>query len=186
MSKKCGQGWISENKDCTLDQQESEESNRIKLVQEKEDSTEVERKQSVLKYKLDHENLTERDKSNIDDFLQESEPYNGKIYRGLNFSFNEYEKWIEKNQSTIEVDDPTSFTFGKNIAKNYAGIGNNRVEVSVIIEVESNKKGIDISEIGERRQDEKEVLIPKGTKYKVKDIVGDEESSTVTMRVIEQ
>ncbi len=111
--------------------------------------------------------------------------YEGELWRGL--SANEFSKnpalkaaaemlRTLKEGDELELDAMSSFTSDIDVAKNFA----NNSSAGFIFNVKSNTKGKSIEGIS-KILGEKEVLVPKGSKYK---IIGVSETKTISGKVV--
>lgn len=90
----------------------------------------------------------------------------GIFYRGLKFyNTSDYEKFLEKHKDgeVIEVDSISSTTVKKEVAESFASIHDSWTK-SVLMEIDA-----DALFNGENKYSEKEYLLIKGTKLKIKE-----------------
>lgn len=95
----------------------------------------------------------------INSFLEISPKFNGAIFRGL----KQLPKDTFKLDSVIELDAMSSFSADEEVA---TGFSKHTQGQSVVLRVNKNKAGVDIRQYS-KYDYEKEVLVPKGTKYQV-------------------
>ncbi len=99
----------------------------------------------------------------LNDFMHKMPAYDGDIYRGMSFSEKSIKSFIKqlKPHGDYTLDSVTSFTSDPKIAETYSGHC-----YQVVIRVKHNHSGVSISDFS-AMYSEKEVLVPKGTKYEV-------------------
>ena len=99
----------------------------------------------------------------LNTFMDKMSGYQGEIYRGLSFGEKSIKGFIEnlKNPEGYTLEAMASFTYSLNIAENYSGSC-----YSVVLRVTGNRSGVAICNFSTMYA-ECEVLVPKGTRYKV-------------------
>jgi hypothetical protein len=90
--------------------------------------------------------------------------FDGTIYRGLDFAFEDTIPSFSLGDS-IRLGAMSSFSTEEDVAKLFAGMG----KEGVVWKVENNSRGKSIAPFAKQR-DEKEILVPKDTSYEVIDI----------------
>jgi hypothetical protein len=107
----------------------------------------------------------------LNEAIKNGPPHEGKVYRGLANVPTSIAKRLAKDGSTIELDAMSSTSTGRKVAEKFAhgetagkSKGGNTF---VIMEMAGKHGGVDIRDLT-GRAGEREVLIPKGTKFKVK------------------
>lgn len=102
----------------------------------------------------------------LGEFLSSAPKAEGSAFRGLTFKtqtqYDDFMKSIEGG--TMELNAMSSFSSSESVVKRFARKGADTQ--AVIIRVKSNMSGVDLSSLSQY-PDEKEVLVPKGTKYRV-------------------
>ncbi|MGK7918800.1 MAG: ADP-ribosyltransferase [Trichodesmium sp.] len=113
--------------------------------------------------RADKEGKNEGNVKILNDFMHKMPYYHGDIYRGMSFSEKSIKSFIQKLKphGDYTIDSVTSFTSDPKIAETYSGHC-----YQVVIRVKHNHSGISISDFS-AMYSEKEVLVPKGTKYEV-------------------
>ncbi|MFO7030234.1 hypothetical protein B9T07_09340 [Limnospira fusiformis CCALA 023] len=112
---------------------------------------------------LEREGKTTPDIQLVNNFVNRMPPYQGTIYRGIPFSklekLQSFLTLIQRNGG-YTIDSMTSFTSDELVAEDYAYSA-----YPVIIRIKNNISGISIQEF--LIYSENEIIIPKGTKYRV-------------------
>jgi len=111
----------------------------------------------------DKEGKNEKNVKNLNNFMHKMPSYDGDIYRGMSFSEKSIKSFIQqlKPHGDYTLDSVTSFTSDPKVAETYSGHC-----YQVVIRVKHNHSGISIKDFS-AMYSEKEVLVPKGTKYEV-------------------
>ena len=127
--------------------------------------------------KRQHKGRFSQSANDIDDFIKNSTPYEGKISRGLVFkSEKEAMKWLKKSDGVLKQTAHASWTSDYKVAFRYSraqyeldpkwskqySIG----AQPVIITVAKNKTGVPIQNLS-RHFEEAEVIVPKGVQHKI-------------------
>jgi hypothetical protein len=100
----------------------------------------------------------------INSYIAQAPKFKGQVHRGLTFDKPEAVSGFLKQLTQdggLELDAMSSFSSDRNIAKSFDG-GN----YGVLIKVKANQSGTSIKN-GSSNSGENEVLIPKGTKYRI-------------------
>ncbi|KKD39481.1 MAG: ADP-ribosyltransferase [Limnoraphis robusta] len=99
----------------------------------------------------------------LNTFMNKMSGYQGEIYRGMSFTEKSIKTFLEKIQQPegYTLEAMASFTFSLNVAENYSGSC-----YSVVLRVKGNRSGVAICNFSAMYA-ECEVLVPKGTRYKV-------------------
>lgn len=99
----------------------------------------------------------------LNTFMDKMSGYQGEIYRGLSFGEKSIRTFIEnlKQPGGYTLEAMASFTYSLNVAENYSGSC-----YSVVLRVTGNRSGVAICDFSAMYA-ECEVLVPKGTRYKV-------------------
>lgn len=106
-----------------------------------------------------------KDNDNLNDWLSKQPPYSGEVVRVL--SFSDKLEWdgavsqYEEDMSDYTVKHKESWS------KNESSANIRVSSYKIILKVKDNKKGVDISHLSQRPEEE-EILMPKDTKYSVK------------------
>ncbi len=113
--------------------------------------------------RADKEGKNEPNVKKLNNFMHKMPPYDGDIYRGMSFSEKSIKSFIQKLKphGDYTLDSVTSFTSDPKVAETYSGHC-----YQVVIRVKHNHSGISIEDFS-AMYSEKEVLVPKGTKYEV-------------------
>ena len=113
--------------------------------------------------RADKEGKNEGNVKNLNNFMHKMPAYDGDIYRGMSFSEKSIKSFIQqlKPHGDYTLDSVTSFTSDPKIAETYSGHC-----YPVVIRVKHNHSGVSISDFS-AMYSEREVLVPKGTKYEV-------------------
>ncbi|NEP88572.1 MAG: hypothetical protein F6K18_18000 [Okeania sp. SIO2C2] len=116
--------------------------------------------------RADQEGKNEQNVKNLNKFMHKMPPYDGDIYRGMSFSEKSIKSFIQelKPHGDYTLDSVTSFTSDPKVAETYSGHC-----YQVVIRVKHNHSGISIEDFS-AMYSEKEVLVPKGTKYEVMNV----------------
>lgn len=116
--------------------------------------------------RADKEGKNEGNVKVLNNFMKKMPHYDGNIYRGLSFSEKSIESFIQqlKPHGDYTLDSVTSFTSDPKIAETYSGHC-----YQVVIRVKHNHSGVSISDFS-AMYSEREVLVPKGTKYEVMNV----------------
>ncbi|MDJ0556922.1 MAG: ADP-ribosyltransferase [Microcoleaceae cyanobacterium MO_207.B10] len=116
--------------------------------------------------KADREGKNEENIKILNKFMHKMPPYAGNIYRGMSFSEKSIKPFIQqlKPHEDYTLDSVTSFTSDPKIAETYSGHC-----YQVVIRVKHNHSGVSISDFS-AMYSEREVLVPKGTKYEVMNV----------------
>lgn len=108
----------------------------------------------------------------INEYIEKAPKFKGEISRGVNFRDEDtLNNFIKSAENGIELTAVSSYTSSNQIAKKFAR--GQSVDVGlegkygVIIKVANNTKGVSISPFSFYKPEE-EVIVPKGTKYKLK------------------
>lgn len=108
----------------------------------------------------------------INDALSRMGAYDGDIFRGLKFgnakSGQEFVDMLQPG-AEIQMKSISSWSSEKWVANNFSKSGNESF-YSVKFICKNNKTGVGVQHISEYGDDEAEVLVPSGTKWKVVDI----------------
>lgn len=106
----------------------------------------------------------------INRYLEKMPKLKGEVLRGKGFkSTEDLDKFIAdlKKGKSYQLPAMSSFTSSKSVAKQYADSrANAKSEVPAVLVVKNNKKGASIRNISEYKGED-EVIVPKGTKYKM-------------------
>ena len=113
--------------------------------------------------RADKEGKNEANVKKLNNFMHKMPHYDGDIYRGMSFSEKSIKSFIQKLKphGDYTLDSVTSFTSDPKVAETYSGHC-----YQVVIRVKHNHSGISIEDFS-AMYSEKEVLVPKGTKYEV-------------------
>jgi ADP-ribosyltransferase exoenzyme len=117
------------------------------------------------------ENKEMNDKLNS--YLDKSPKFEGDIHRGISVEKGDAQSVLDKYKpgASVELDAKQSWTTDpKNVKDRLTSIANGQKNpVPIVFQYPKSKVGVDISKQS-RFEEEKEVLVPKGTKYKVKSV----------------
>lgn len=105
----------------------------------------------------------------VNEYLKKAPKFDGEIYRGLAIDNDKIESFLESFAEGNTVEMPTKASFSKDGDQAYARIFDFDADSGispVLLRVPKSKSGVDITRISSTPS-EKEVLVPKGTKYKV-------------------
>jgi hypothetical protein len=114
--------------------------------------------------RIEREGKSDRDVEIVNNFLKKMPHYRGTLYRGIPFGK------IEKLQAFLDkirtngghaIDSMTSFTSDEFVAEDYASS-----RYPVMMRIKNNRSGISIQEFS-ALYTEREVLVPKGTQYRL-------------------
>ncbi|NET43520.1 ADP-ribosyltransferase [Okeania sp. SIO2B3] len=116
--------------------------------------------------RADKEGKNEGNVKVLNNFMHKMPAYDGDIYRGMSFSEKSIKSFIQqlKPHGDYTLDSVTSFTSDPKIAETYSGHC-----YQVVIRVKHNHSGVSISDFS-AMYSEREVLVPKGTKYEVTNV----------------
>jgi hypothetical protein len=103
----------------------------------------------------------------INAFLGRGKAFNGEVHRGLSISsvddFNILKANLSKGEMSLNA--MSSFSSDRSIAREFTS--KSRGDIGVLMTVERNKSGRSIRHLS-KIEEEQEVLVPKGARYKVK------------------
>lgn len=118
----------------------------------------------------------------IDDFIKNSKPYNGSIYRGLVFR-DEKEAIFEltKGSDTIEQKAHSSWSSSRAKGLEFAEMRGGTRQQPVLVET-VNKTGAPMANLSAFKE-EMEVIVPKGSKHKILSIA--KEADVLIIKTIE-
>lgn len=128
----------------------------------------------------------------IDEFIRNSTPYKGEIYRGLHFNSKEEAlNWAKGDKDGVLGNQSAhaSWTSDFKIASHFSNLNFSDENSAQVIIKSVNKSGVSIrnlSEFGGTNKtgvDEKEVVVSKGTRHKVKNVK--EENGVIIVEVEE-
>ena len=105
------------------------------------------------------------DVKRINEFLNAAPKFQGSTYRGLRIKNSELTTFLESSARGIKLDAMSSFSSDQTQAKMFASTGGDVTQTGVLLKVKSNRSGVSIRSFS-KFPDEKEVLTPKGTKYR--------------------
>ena len=114
--------------------------------------------------KIEREGGSDREVEIVNNFIKKMPHYRGMIYRGIPFCKLEKLQGFLKNldqNGGYGIDSMTSFTSDEFVAEDYASS-----RYPVMMRIKNNHSGIAIEEFSALYA-ENEVLVPKGTKYRV-------------------
>lgn len=133
---------------------------------------------SVRKLQMQGRASVEAD--DLDDFIKNSTPYKGNIYRGITFeSTDEAMRQLTKSD-ILKQTAHSSWSSSEKIAREFA-YARSPKEQSVLIET-VNKTGASIKNLA-AFADELEVLVPKGAQHKILSIV--KEAKFIVVKTVE-
>lgn len=110
---------------------------------------------------------------NLNNYLDQANKYQGNIYRGMSVEGADAESVLAKYKvgSSVDLDSKQSWTKDlSNVNNRLTSVANGQKNpVKITLEYPNSKSGVDVS--GQSNfPEESEVIIPKGTSYKVKSI----------------
>lgn len=112
----------------------------------------------------------ERMQKYVDDaenFIRNSPKFDGQVYRGMNFDTEAaFSQFIQANSGGFELNAMSSFSATQSVAESFME-GNLPGSVKVLVSVSRNKSGASVKPFSEFPTED-EVLVPSGTKYRVK------------------
>jgi SPP1 gp7 family putative phage head morphogenesis protein len=119
----------------------------------------------------------------LNSYLERAPKFQGDIHRGISVEKGDLDSVLSqyKEGSEISLDAKQSWTTDtKNVQDRLTQIRSSQTNpVSVMFEYPNSSAGVDISKHS-RFEEEKEVLVPKGAKYKVKSVVQHEGGYKIT------
>ncbi len=105
----------------------------------------------------------------IDNYIKNSTPYKGEIYRGINFnSEKQVMEWIKGTNGDGILNNlgcHESWSSDSKVAEDFTYSGRGQ---PVLIKLLENKSGVSIEGLSTVEKKESEVIVPKSTKLKVK------------------
>ena len=111
----------------------------------------------------------------LNSYVNNAPAYKGKVYRGMNLGDADLNSMLKSLEAGSRSNALESWTQNADLGDFTIG-GKNQVLLSV-----ENKRGVDVSRFSEYA-DEKEVLQPSGSRYKVKSVVKEEISESFTAK----
>jgi hypothetical protein len=126
--------------------------------------------------KIEREGGSDRDVEVVNNFIKKMPAYQGMLYRGIPFCKLEKLQAFLKNiqdNGGYAIDSMTSFTSDEYVAEDYASS-----RYPVMMRIKNNRSGISIREFSALYA-ESEVLVPKGTQYRVTHISEDIEDEEI-------
>lgn len=109
----------------------------------------------------------------LNDYLDRAPKYEGTLYRGIAVEKGEVKDILDKYKegAKFDLDAKQSWTKEESVAHNrIKEVARHREEpVKITFEYPGSKAGVDVSSHS-NFEEEKEVIVPKGAKYKVKDV----------------
>lgn len=102
----------------------------------------------------------------LDEYIKGAPKWEGKIYRGINISFDTANDILSK--AYVDMKGPSSWSSNYETAEGFAKFGNDPVHMLFIME--SNVSGVSISHLSAFNGIESEVTAPSGVKYYVDNV----------------
>ncbi len=99
----------------------------------------------------------------INQYITKAPAYKGEIYRGMGFSSAEDQAGFLKSLGSKSLNAMSSFSSKSRVADSFISTSSS---FGVVLKVVNNKSGVSIKNISQYKT-ESEVLVPKGTKYKI-------------------
>ena len=107
----------------------------------------------------------------IDNYIKNSTPYKGEVYRGITFgNKKDMEDWLKGDKDGVldNQNAHASWSSEIEVAKDFAEDDQDRVPV--VIKSVNNKSGVSIVNLSIHGKSESEVIVPKDAKHKVKSV----------------
>lgn len=130
--------------------------------------------------KLQLQNRPSIEADDINNFIKNSTPYKGDIYRGITFESTEEAMRQLSKSDILEQETHSSWSSSEKIAREFA-YARSPKEQSVLIET-VNKTGASVKNLA-AFADELEVIVPKGARHKILNII--KEADFIVVKTIE-